>query len=334
MNVYPLQSKPNISGGSNSLNYRGCYQQGLCRLITFIGCFLSLFSSPALEGKEQVVKEHLSGDKWYQAFVTSKILYKGKTPFQRIAIFENQDFGRILTLDEVVQLTQKDEPHYHEMIVHVPFLSHGNVHSVLIIGGGDGGTLREVFRYDTVEKAVMVELDGQVVEICKKYLPTLSNGAFYDPRLELHIQDGIEFVKNTNQRFDVIIIDSTDPAGPSEVLFTKEFYKNCKRILNNGGIVVAQNGPTFDDDVACLKGFRNLAPNFQYARIYLSVVPAYLGGQMCFSFATDAPDYFNISEEELETRLKSLGGEMKYYTSAVHKASFALPQYVLNAMKK
>jgi spermidine synthase len=291
-------------------------------------------SCAVLHGQDSSFSEIIGTHAWYQTLPISKTYYKGKTQFQEMIIFENPDFGRVLGLDGVVQLTEKDEPSYHEMIVHVPLLAHGKVHSVLIIGGGDGGAAREVLRHKTVEKVVLVEIDGQVVEMSKKYLPTVSKGAFDDPRLTVLIRDGIEFVKKTDQKFDVIICDSTDPEGPGAVLFTEEFYKNCKRILNDGGIVVTQNGQPFYDDLACLKGFRRLQSNFKEAHLFLTVVPTYIGGHMTFGFATDNPDYFNISQAELENRLKSIDGQMHYYSPAVHKASFALPQFIVRALQK
>ncbi len=290
--------------------------------------FLCCGSPSGLQAKDKYFKEIVGGEDWYQSLQMSKVLFKKKTKFQKLIIFENPTFGRILGLDGIVQLTQADEPFYHEMIAHVPILAHGSVRSVLIIGGGDGGTAREVLRHKMVEKVVMVEIDGDVVEACKKYLPTVSNNAFNDPRLHLTIQDGLEFIKTTADTFDLIICDSTDPQGPGEVLFTPEFYKQCKKILRKGGIVVTQNGESFDENVSCLKGFNNLRSQFTEAHLYLTCVPTYIGGHMTFGFATDTPEYFHVSSEELQKRLEAIDGQMQYYNPAVHIASFALPEYM------
>jgi spermidine synthase len=182
---------------------------------------------------------------WGQSFEVHSIVYKEKSDWWDIMIFENPIFGRVLVMDGTVQLTEKDERIYHEMMAHVPLLTHDNPKSVLIIGGGDGGVLREVLRHQTVERVVLVEIDERVIDLSKKYLPFLAKGAFVDPRTTIVIQDGCKYVKETTERFDVILSDTTDPIGAGAALFTEEFYGDCKAILNEGGILINQNGVPF-----------------------------------------------------------------------------------------
>lgn len=180
-----------------------------------------------------------------QYFSVEKVLYREKTDHQDLVIFENPVLGRVMALDGVVQTTERDEFIYHEMLTHVPLLAHGQAKKVLIIGGGDGGMLREVSRHPGVEQITMVEIDAGVIEFCRQYLPNHSAGAYDDPRFKLVIDDGVNFVNQTGETFDVIISDCTDPIGPGESLFTSAFYEGCARCLNEGGIFVAQNGVCF-----------------------------------------------------------------------------------------
>ena len=214
------------------------------------------------------------------------------------------------------------------MLVHVPILTHGHVRNVLIIGGGDGGILREVVRHKNVERIVLVEIDGSVVEFSKKFLPNLSKGAFDDPRLKIVIQDGAEFVKTTDCKFDVIICDSTDPIGPGQVLFTKEFYGDCKALLSKEGIFVNQNGVPFMQKGEITDTYSRRLAFFKDTGFYIASVPTYVGGFMAFGWATDSVEYRQLSIEEITRRLSFVDGEMRYYTPAIHKASFALPRFV------
>ena len=247
---------------------------------------------------------------------------------QDLVIFENALLGRVLALDGVVQTTQGDEFVYHEMMTHVPLISHAAPEQVLIIGGGDGGILREVVRHKKVKRIVMVEIDGSVVDMSKEYLPMLSNGAFDDPRFELVIADGAKFVKETEDRFDVIICDSTDPIGPGEVLFTQEFYGDCKNILNAKGIFVNQNGVPFMQSFEVRDTYQRRKPFFQDTTFYVAPVPTYVGGFMAFGWASDEQSYRDLSLEEISLRLQEVEGEMKYYNAEIHRACFALPNYV------
>lgn len=257
-----------------------------------------------------------------------RVLYDSETEHQRLKLFENATFGRILTLDSIVQTTEADEFIYHEMMAHVPILAHGRAKRVLIVGGGDGGMAEEVLKHKSVEHVTMVEIDAGVVEFSKQYLPNICKGAFEDPRLNLVIADGAKFVAETDARFDVAIIDSTDPVGPGEVLFTETFYSNAKRCLNEGGVIATQNGVPFlqsDELTNTVGAFRKL---FRDATCYLATIPTYAGGPMAFGWGADDESLRQVSEEELSRRFEAAGVETRYYTPAIHKGAFALPRYI------
>ncbi|QDL92478.1 polyamine aminopropyltransferase [Paroceanicella profunda] len=262
-----------------------------------------------------------------QALRIETMIYDSETAHQRLQVFENPRFGRIMTLDGVVQVTEGDEFIYHEMMAHVPIFAHGAARRVLIIGGGDGGMAREALRHTEVEKVTMVEIDAGVVEFSKKYLANISAGAFEDPRLELVIADGAAFVAETTDVFDVIIVDSTDPIGPGEVLFTDTFYGRAKRCLSEGGILVTQNGVPFmqgEELTHTMRAFRTL---FRDATCYLATIPTYAGGPMAMGWGSDGTSRA-ASIEELDERFRAAGFETRYYSPEVHHAAFALPGYV------
>ena len=266
-----------------------------------------------------------------QALREDRLLYDSETAHQRLRVFENARFGRVLTLDGVVQTTEGDEFIYHEMMAHVPILSHGAARRVLIVGGGDGGMAREVLRHDGVEHVTMVEIDAGVVEFSKRYLPSLSAGAFDDPRLELVIADGAAFMRESDARFDVIISDSTDPIGPGEVLFTDTFYGHARARLAEGGIFVTQNGVPFLQPDELAGTMRAFAALFADAACYLASVPSYAGGPMAFGWGTDGTAR-QVEEAVLARRLAATGIAPRYYTPGVHKGAFALPGYVAGLM--
>lgn len=281
---------------------------------------------------EEWVSENLY-DSWKQSFKVDEKLYEEQTPEQHLLIFKNERFGKVMALDGIIQITDRDEFVYHEMMVHVPLLSHGHARKVLVLGGGDGGILREVLRHKNVQEATLVEIDPSVVNFSKKHFPNISQGSFDDPRVRIIIQDASRFVRETQETFDVIICDSTDPIGPGKVLFTSDFYADCHRVLNPDGIFVNQNGVPFMQTEELIETYRNRKDHFQDTGFYLGVIPTYVGGYMTFGWATDNTSYRNISIQELEERLKTVDGEMNYYTPEIHKASFALPQFIQNALK-
>ncbi|MXP49398.1 polyamine aminopropyltransferase [Pantoea sp. Eser] len=267
-----------------------------------------------------------------QYFTIDKQLYREKTAHQDLIIFENAAMGRVMALDGVVQTTERDEFIYHEMMTHVPLLAHGAAKSVLIIGGGDGAMLREVSRHPQIEKITMVEIDAGVVTFCRQYLPNHSAGAYDDPRFTLVIDDGVNFVNQTREKFDVIISDCTDPIGPGESLFTSEFYAGCKAALNENGIFVAQNGVCFLQQDEAVSSHRKLGHYFADVSFYQSAIPTYYGGIMTFAWASDNPALHQLDSATLQARFEAAGLTCRYYTPAIHTGSFALPQYLLNAL--
>ena len=273
------------------------------------------------------MRETLHPD-YAQALRVGRVLYDSQTDHQRLKVFENGTFGRVLTLDDVVQVTEGDNFIYHEMMTHVPILAHGKARRVLIIGGGDGGILREVIRHKSVEHVTMVEIDPAVTDFCKAQLPQISAGAFDDPRLNLVFADGAKFVEEAKESFDVIIVDSTDPIGPGEVLFREEFYRAAKDRLTPGGVIVTQNGVPFmqgDELKSTMEKFRRL---FNVASCYLATIPTYVGGPMAMGWGTDDETLKEVPVEELARRYEAAGLVTRYYTPEVHKAAFALPRYV------
>lgn len=297
-------------------------------IFTLLVCLPSILSADGAVFTEINPQDSSIG--WTQVFDIQEKLYEGKSEYQDILLFTHKAFGRVLALDGVVQTTEWDEPHYHEMLNHVPLLAHPNPKNVLIIGGGDGGSLREVLRHKSVEQVTMVDLDGLVVEVCQKYLPKLSKGAFQDPRVELLIQDGLQYVKQTSKRFDVIICDTTDPVGPGKVLFSEEFYGDLYKILTPSGIITTQNGLPFTDGNTVTETGSALKKSFKHVKFYVSAVPTYMGGFMAFGFATNDEANTARDIDYLRARLSTLDGKMRYYTPELHNASFALPQYILD----
>lgn len=263
-----------------------------------------------------------------QSFEVTRVLYHDKTEHQDLIIFETPTFGRVMALDNIVQITTKDEFVYHEMMSHVPILAKGDVSDVLIIGGGDGGILREVLRHTSVQHATLVEIDRTVVDLCQDFFPDISLGAFDDPRAELIIADGVKFVAETDQRFDVIIVDSTDPIGPGEVLFSESFYASCHRCLKEGGVLVTQNGVPFFQGSEVVDTNRRMSKSFEDNGFYTAVVPTYVGGFMTLGWGSDNASLRDVPVETLRARFIQADIETCYYTPDIHKAAFALPRFI------
>ncbi len=266
-----------------------------------------------------------------QQYLVGREIHRETTPFQDMIIFENPTFGRVLVLDGIIQTTERDEFVYHEMMAHVPLFAHGMAKRVLIIGGGDGGVLREVLRHP-VDVAVMVEIDGAVIERCRTLMPSLSAGAFDDPRADVRIDDGIRYVAEATDPFDAIIVDSTDPVGPGEVLFTPEFYANCRRLLGTSGVMVNQCGVPMLQGPEVTDVRARLAPLFDDVSFYLAATASYVGGFMTISWATANPQLRAVSEGVLAERYAAADLSTRYYAPDVHKAAFALPPFIRSLM--
>ena len=272
---------------------------------------------------------------WFSEFHTPDVkhsirvnrqLYSKQSDYQRIDIFETPEFGRVLTLDGNVMLTERDEFIYDEMITHVPMAVHPLVKKVLVIGAGDGGVIRELTRYPEIEHIDMVEIDPLVVEVCKKYLPQTAC-CLDDPRLNIHYEDGLKFIRFCENEYDLIIVDSTDPFGPGEGLFTREFYGNCFKALKEDGIMVNQHeSPFYDDDAhACQRAHKNIAASFPIHKVYQAHIPTYPSGHWLFGFASKK--YHPLRDLD-ETRWNMRGLRCRYYTTTLHKGAFYLPAYV------
>ena len=259
------------------------------------------------------------------------VLHQQTTDCQDLIVFENREFGRVLALDGVLQTTEADEFFYHEMLIHPPVFAHGDVKNLLIIGGGDGGALEEALKHP-VKKATMVEIDPTVIAISKKYLPAISAGAFEDPRTEILIQDGTEFVAKTEARFDVIVVDSTDPIGPAAALFQKEFYENCKRCLTENGILVTQSGVPFLQGEAARLVHGHLQALFPDHGFYVVPVPTYSGGFMTLGWGSLTNKNRAVAKARIEDRYTSSGIATRYYNPDIHLAAFALPNYIRELM--
>ncbi|MGE5422974.1 MAG: polyamine aminopropyltransferase, partial [Ignavibacteriales bacterium] len=220
-------------------------------------------------------EEHTEG--YYVAWKVNGVLLEEKTPYQKISVVDTVDFGRALVLDGMVQTTDRDEFIYHEMIAHVPMMAHPDPHKVLVIGGGDGGVVREVLKHSTVRHIDLVEIDQRVVEVSRQYFPAIALG-LDDPRSHLHFTDGVQFVKDAASDYDVVIVDSSDPIGPAVQLFNEDFYKNVYKILREDGIMTAQaESPTFFQ--ASFQAVnRNMRRVFPISGVYLACVPTYVSG--------------------------------------------------------
>ena len=279
-------------------------------------------------GFDELLYSSSSSLGYIQRFRVDKVLKEIKTKRQHLLIFETPYFGRVLVIDGVVQTTEKDEFAYHEMLSHVPILAHGKVKSVLIVGGGDGGVLKQVLRHRGVTSVTVVEIDETVIELCEEYLPLISEGAFKNSRTNLVIDDGFSYLVETTDSYDVIIIDSTDPFGPGEILFTEQFYKNCRSRLNMNGILVSQNGVPFTQEQEFVSSYNRLQNIFKDTTFYLTVVPTYVGGYMALGWASDFGAHRWVTRDDLAARYREAGLTTRYYSPDIHKASFVLPPFI------
>jgi spermidine synthase len=268
-------------------------------------------------------------------FKVKKVLYEVHTEHQNLVLFEQPFFGKMLMLDGATQITKKDEFIYQEMMSHVPLFAHGGARDVLIVGGGDCGIAEEVLKHKSVRRLTQVEIDPAVVEFAKEHFPEFTKPVFADKRFESVIEDGMKYVARTARRFDVIIVDSTDPQGPGKVLFSHKFYAACKRCLSTGGVMVTQNGvPIFQpaELASSVSKFRKL---FADGACYVAAVPTYIGGHMAMGWATDNRRLRQTPVKTIAARYRKAGGfSTKYWTPEVHAAAFALPRFIADTVAR
>jgi len=259
-------------------------------------------------------------------------LHHEKTPYQNIAFYNSKTFGKFFTLDGIMMANEKDEFIYHEMIVHTPLSVNPSIKKVLVIGGGDGGSVRELVKYKSIDLIDMVEIDERVVRVCQEHFKITSSG-LTDPRVKLYFEDGLAFVKESKKTYDLIIVDSTDPIGPGEGLFTLEFYQNCFRILSEEGILINQHeSPYFDKESKEMKRAHDkLKALFPIAKVYQAFIPTYPSGHWLFGFASKRLDPV---KDFSHSHISALGLTTKYYNSDLHSASFALPNYVKELLNR
>ena len=279
------------------------------------------------------VSETLHADIQF-SFKADKVLYEQKTDAWHLQLIENAFFGKVLMLDGITQVTSRDEFIYHEMMAHVPILAHGGVREVLIVGGGDCGMAEEVLKHSQITRLTQVEIDQSVVDFSKQHFESFNAPVFNDPRFDLIIDDGAKFVAKTDRRFDVIMIDSTDPIGPGAVLFTEDFYRNCHRCLNQGGVLVTQSGVPFLQEDELVTSIQRFSKLFADASAYVAAIPTYIGGHMALGWASDNTELKTISTDALTERFNAAQIETRYYTPDVHRAAFALPKFILDAVER
>lgn len=269
------------------------------------------------------------------SFAADRVLHEEQTAHQRLTLFENRRFGKVLMLDGATQVTTSDEFIYHEMMTHVPLLAHGAAREVLIIGGGDCGIARQVLKHPGVRTLTQVEIDASVVEFSKSHFPEFTAPVLGDPRFALVIADGMRFVAETGRRFDVVIVDSTDPQGPGAVLFSRDFYAACARCLTARGVMVTQNGVPFFQPEELASSVGHFAELFADASAYLAAIPTYIGGHMAMGWAAKDPALRDASAETLAARYLEAGAfSTRYWTPQVHKAAFALPRFIDEIVQK
>jgi spermidine synthase len=268
---------------------------------------------------------------WGQRFRVVRELAHERSRFQDIVLFESSTHGRVMVLDGVIQITEADEFVYQEMLAHVPLLAHGAARDVLIIGAGDGGVLRRVLQHPTVRLARMVEIDEAVIRLAKQFLPGIAGDAWEDPRADVQVADGIAHVRAApDASYDAIIVDSTDPIGVGEVLFTDEFYANAARVLRTGGLIVNQCGVPFMQADELRETSARRARFFPHVGAYVAAVPTYVGGFMTLGFAAKQPGLHALDVATIRARAKQAGllGGTRYWSPEVHVAAFALPPYI------
>jgi spermidine synthase len=269
------------------------------------------------------------------SYEVKRVIHETQTSHQHLVLFDHAFFGKMLMLDGATQVTSRDEFVYHEMMTHVPILAHGHAKEVLIVGGGDCGIAEEVLKHKSIKRLTQVEIDAAVVEFAKQHFPEFTKPVFADTRFDLVIDDGMKYVAKTDRRFDVIIVDSTDPQGPGKVLFSQKFYAACRRCMAKGGILVAQKGVPFFQSDELTAGIRKLRSLFADGYCYVAAIPTYVGGHMAMSWATDDVKLRHASVKTIAARYDRAGRfPTRYWTPEVHVAAFALPRFIADKVAK
>src|SRR6266545_4369425 len=285
---------------------------------------------------ERWIAETLFDDLGFRmTFKVERVLYETQTEHQNLVLFEYKLFGKVLMLDGATQVTTRDEFIYHEMMTHVPILAHGSAREVLIVGGGDCGIAEEVLKHKSVARLTQVEIDASVVEFSKEHFPEFTKPVLTNKRFHLVIDNGMHYVAQTDRRFDIIIVDSTDPLGPGKVLFSDKFYAACKRCMAKGGVMVTQNGvPMFQagELTAGISKFRRL---FADGYCYVAAVPTYVGGHLAMGWATDNKRLRQTPLKTIAARYRQAGSfSTRYWTPQVHQAAFALPRFIADLVAR
>jgi spermidine synthase len=279
---------------------------------------------PGLEGDWFFEVERLG---YAQGVRVNRRVFSAQTPFQALEIIDTEALGRVLVLDRALQTSERDEFMYHEMLVHVPLMSHPNPQRVFVIGGGDGGCLRHVLQHPVAE-AIQVEIDSGVVDACTTYMPGLSDGAYTNPRGKLIIGDGVEHMRQNPGQFDVVIVDSTDPVGPAVELFEAPFYENVARSLADDGLMVAQSSSPLYMANEFKMQVQNLKAVFPIVRTYLGIVPGYPGSLWSYSIGSKVHDPLAATPTRISARMEQAGMKCRYYSPDVHRGAFALPPFI------
>jgi len=267
------------------------------------------------------------------SYEVERVLYETRTEHQSLVLFEHKLFGKVLMLDGAVQVTSHDEFIYHEMMTHVPIFAHGAAREILVVGGGDCGIAEEVLKHASVRRLTQVEIDASVVKFATEHFPEFTGPVLSDPRFDLVIDDGMKYVGSTDRRFDVVIVDSTDPQGPGAVLFTAEFYAACRRCMTAGAVMVTQNGVPFMQPDELVSSVGILSRLFADAGCYIAAIPTYVGGHMAIGWATANTTLRDASVATIAERYSTAGRfATGYWTPEVHRAAFALPRFIAEAV--
>jgi spermidine synthase len=288
-----------------------------------------------MAGKRWIPETLFDPEGFRMTFEVEKVLYEMQTGHQHLVLFQHKFFGKVLMLDGATQVTTKDEFVYHEMMSHVPIFAHGRAKEVLIVGGGDCGIAEEVLKHKSVERLTQVEIDASVVEFSREHFPEFTGPVLGNKRFDLVIDDGMNYVATTDRRFDVIIVDSTDPQGPGKILFSPKFYAACKRCMKPGGVMVTQNGVPILQSGELTTGIAKFRKLWADGSCYIAAIPTYVGGHMAMGWATDSKKLRQTPLKTIADRYRKAGSfKTRYWTPEMHKAAFALPRFIADLVDR